>query len=119
MVVAPTDRPHACFPLCLCRRGTMRFARAFVLPILLAAACLGPAAAQTADEQQTLTLHNSMRATHAAPPLVWDTALAQQSAAFAARCQFRMPTGLTVGQNMGVTSSLNADGQTAMMTQMW
>lgn len=97
----------------------MRFATVSTLPLLLAAACLTPAAAQTADEQQTLTLHNSLRAVHAADPLAWDQGLAQQCAAFAARCQFRMPTGLTVGQNMGVTSSLDADGQTALMTQMW
>jgi uncharacterized protein YkwD len=97
---------------------------AFLTVLLLGTACLAPASArvapaQTADQKNTLDLHNRYRLQHGADALLWDADLAQQSAAFATRCQFRMETGLTVGQNMGVTSSLDPSGQTAVMTQMW
>lgn len=97
-------------------------ATAVLTVLLLSAACLASARtepAQTTDEQQTLNLHNTYRAQHGADALIWDPELAQQSAAFVSKCQFRMETGLAVGQNMGVSSSLDTAGQTAAMTQMW
>lgn len=90
----------------------------FVL-LVAAAACLAPAAAQTADQQAALDLHNKYRAIHGSPALIWDADIARQTAAFVSQCQFRMEAGLPVGQNLGVSSGRDPTGQLSAMTNMW
>lgn len=56
--------------------------------------------------QATLDLHNSLRATHQAPALTWDDALAAQAAAYADTCNFQHGA---FGENMFVTSQVKDD----------
>jgi hypothetical protein len=97
----------------------MNTSTTLIVLLVAAAACLAPAAAQNADQQQALDLHNKYRQIHGAAPLVWDPELARQTAAFVSQCQFRMESGLPVGQNLGVSSSRDPTGQLSAMTDMW
>lgn len=99
-----------------------------LIPLLLSAAWVPhtaadatPDPAATADQLQqgVLTKHNALRAWHSSPPLAWDPQLAASAAAFVAQCQFRMEAGLTVGQNLGVSSARDPTGLMEAMTQMW
>lgn len=57
--------------------------------------------------QAIFELHNSFRATHQAPALMWDDALAAQAAAYAATCNFQHGA---FGENMFVTTQVSNVG---------
>lgn len=52
-----------------------------------------------------LTPHNTYRAQHGAPALVWDATLAAAADAWAAGCAFTHATGTGQGENLGLASS--------------
>lgn len=97
-----------------------------LLPLLLLSAAANPdpateisADAAGSDLQAVLNMHNTFRSWHGAAPMTWDPELAQSAATFLTQCQFRMESGLTVGQNLGVTGAKDIGGQVEAVTQMW
>jgi hypothetical protein len=105
---------------------------AWLVPLLLLSATWQLLAAATTDQapdisadaagsdlQAVLNMHNTFRSWHGAAPMTWDPELAQSAATFLTQCQFRMESGLTVGQNLGVTGAKDIGGQAVAVTQMW
>jgi uncharacterized protein YkwD len=65
------------------------FLRLFKGVIFFIVACQWVYADEPSVEQAALAAHNHFRAVHHAPPLVWDTTLANYAERYAAKCKFK------------------------------
>ncbi|BGP50609.1 hypothetical protein JCM10450v2_006528 [Rhodotorula kratochvilovae] len=87
------------------------------LPATTSTSAAAPGSTLGADiRAAVLNEHNTFRAQHAAPPLVWDQALADSAASWANRCVFQHSQGAVgpYGENLAASAGSGVTVQTAI-----
>lgn len=89
-----------------------RIVQATFIMVIAINNCLADNAILTTNQSTLLELHNTMRSWHHAPPLVWDSTLANYALRYAKQCEFKHSRG-PYGENLAagyrsVSDAVNA-----------